>query len=283
MRCFIYLLFSILIISCSTDKFEPDEPIEIPKVEREYPSIKVSRKIVNIHDSVTFTHRLPNTFRRDVIDVQEEFTAYWSVNGIKIRKPIIESTKNSLSISLSWSHTFYLPGEYKILIAGNENGKEVIYDSLILVAQHNKDFANYTWKEIYGNNYKDIQGNWSSNDLYHYALSAKVKELNSDYYIELIPFKTSLNLQTECGKGLCSEEKYFLINYVNTIYGKPIYDKEIDGDDKRDVIDFRTLTENNQQEILSVWLTSSTKIALVRYRYLNRDEDYYKIHAERLD
>lgn len=279
----LYVLLLVFFASCSKNELielENEEQEETVQVVFSKPSISADKNTINIYDPVILTLKLPEDFFMNDRFKDGGFV-YWTINGVRAKKKlvVVDKGNNVSKIAKFWSHSFYFPGKYTMAIVGEEKGKEIVYDSLIVNVQNRKDFANLTWDDIYAN--RAIVSNWFTNDFYQYDFRPKVFETDGQKYIQLFPFLTNPNVSTQCETGVCSGAKEAFINYMKTLYGVPVYNKEIDGENKSEIIEsFKALKEDSNQEVLFVWLTSSSQMALIRYTAGINKEVVYKVHVE---
>lgn len=268
-------LFSIFIIFLSTacSKNNPEicpEP-ETEVIADDYSHIKLSllsKGELNISENIEFG------FKQEGLDLTILDSINWVVAGDSEVTPIsrYEADKNSGSYRQAtlWSKNFGLPGEYKTYLLGYKGNKLAFTDSLKITVKNNKDFLKYDWKDITKSENHVTHTNRVNNN-YNFSVNVFVTTKNT--FIEL----TSRSENSTPCHGDCIRNKDQLTWYITTLYGTPKFNASIDS--QINVYYLANFKEPlNAAEVLLIWETNKTKMALLKYKY--QDEYRYKVIAE---
>jgi len=104
-------------------------------------------------------------------------------------------------------------------------------------------------------------------------------------YIHVEKNNTFIKLTGRAGsvvpcKGDCIVDRDKLSWYITTLYGSPKFTASTNFD-ITDYYKTHFKADLNGAEVLSIWETKKTKMALLKYKYKSSDEDYqYKVLAE---
>lgn len=268
-------LFSIFVIfflaACSKDNQEvsPEPETEVPA--KDYSHLKLSllsKGELNISEIIEFG------FTKEGLDLRILDSINWAVAGdneiIPISRSEVDDKSNYYSRYMLWSKNFGLPGEYMTYLIGYKENKVAFTDSLKITVKNNKDFLKYDWKDITKSENHVTHTNRVNNN-YIFAVNVFVTTKNT--FIELS--SKSAN-STPC-HGDCIRNKDQLTWYITTLYGTPKLNASIDSEiNTYYLANFKEPL--NGAEVLLIWETNKTKMALLKYKYQN--EYRYKVIAE---
>ena len=184
---------------------------------------------------------------------------FWVVSGQPGRFRLFawekDESSSQVSLTMTWSHNFYLPGFYETCLVGYKNNEIVYCDTLSVGVADQKDFLGQNWNEVTGLN---------SNTGYVNALD-KGYELTT--YVAIHAGVPSIELRL--WNTFNEEEDVFiqkcdtlLYNYINSLYRQPVYDRNSPELSDRYHELFTYKAENAQP--FAIWLTSTTKIVLLK-------------------
>ncbi|MEJ5053491.1 hypothetical protein [Sphingobacterium sp. MYb382] len=271
-KLFLFSIFIIfLLAACSKNNQEicPEPEPGVPA--EDYSHIKLSllsKGELNISENIEFG------FTKQELDLRILDSINWMVVGDNEITPIsrykFDNTSGYYSRYILWSKNFGLPGEYMTYLIGYKGNKLAFTDSLKITIKNNKDFLKYNWKDITESEEQVTYTNRVNNN---YNFSVKVFVTTKNTFIELIAIDTNSN---PCN-GDCFVYRDQLNWYITTLYGAPKFNASIDSGIKEYYL-AHFKESLNAAEVLFIWETNKTKMALLKYK---RQEEYrYKVIAE---
>ncbi len=177
---------------------------------------------------------------------------------------------NGTDFLFHWSHNFFLPKEYKTILVGYKDEQIILTDTVAVHITNNKDFLAYNWEDID----KPSRGSIG----YHNAFT-DFHSFSTYYFFENNRPTIFLLRRDEEGITLSESNRIALIDLMNQLYSKARYDLE-----NPDLL----LKQYNQlfsyksddAEPLSIWMTRTSRIALLKYTNEYYDYPFYRVQAE---
>lgn len=269
MKHLLYAILALLLLgSCSKDSEwiddgsdEKEEPKEEPVQEIFRFKLSAKKTVLNIFDLAELSI-LDSKDGSLILRLHELASSYdsivWQVKGLDGRLRIFNNRNgNGISettLTSSWGHCFYLPGNYEAYLYGYK-GKEMTHgDTLRMEVTDTKSFLGRNWSDT-NDLGKNIGHHNALNEHFSLATLANVNNGTPTIRLRLI---NSRNLD-EIAFAHKSEKE--LCAYMVQLYGKPVCEK-----DSPDLAaQYSTFAVRSPKAVpLAYWVTSKAKIILLR-------------------
>ena len=284
-----FLLMSLLFFIACSDKdvvLPDDGPEPEPEVEiQSLPIVlKADKNRANIYEQVVFSlddslYTGPNgvfgiSFRySDSLD-----SLKWKIEGNDNYVHLLEKEGSYFSrFTFGWGHYFYLPGTYKIHLYGYKDDKIIVRDSAVTEIVSERDFLHISWNDLDENMGMTIgyPNNHTTDHNFSVYTSFRDNVLSSQLTVNFDSFDY---YKQEPTPEVEERAKDMLDSYITELYGEPIY-HTTDGN----VPDsFSKLFKTNlkKDQVLKIWRTAKSNIALVKQESVEFYRTRYVIHAE---
>ena len=284
------LLFAIILLgSCSDKDLEPLQ--EEYNRNRERPintasrlplMLKADAKEGNIYDMFMFeiadsTYTGPNGSIALFFQYMDRLDSLiWQVEGEPGSFQLLRKGEGSSGMTSKWSHYFYRPGTHTAYLRGYKDRELVAADTVKINVTNTRDFLTLTWN--------DIPENHKDHDVY--------PNFNTkDYYLRIFPRRrgnlvyATLDARMEdvvFGEGHTQQQAdqtaEILYTYITDLYGLPAYAESGPAIEQVYHDHFRLPAGDN--EVLKIWFTPTSHIALMKKENYFKNGFEYEIHAE---
>ncbi len=265
-----------LILSCSesdkTPKTEGEEEVESPETEIAKPQLRTKETKGNIFQLMEFyllfeqrpnLHELRNAYDSLVWIIPE----LGQLNLFNHRK---EDDFSEIHFTSSWSHNFFLPKEYKTVLAGYKDEQIILTDTVAVLITNTKDFLAYNWEDID----KPSQGSIG----YHNTFT-DFHSFSTYYFFKNNRPTVFLLRRDEEDATLSESNRVALMDLMNQLYSEARYDLENPNLLLKQYNKLFSYKSENS-EPLSLWITRTARIALLKYTDEYYDYPIYRVQAE---
>lgn len=272
----LYVLCAIAFLGTACSKDYPiDLPIEEEKIETEVeiPENLPYSLIVDVAEADIFqmvTFKLSDSVSND----EENFFSFlkykvldsliWNVEGATNKVHLIERDERGFGVQTEWGHHFYASGEYKTYLKGYREGNLVVNDSILVHVNtpKDKDFLHFSWNEIeepLGANNGYVN---NGTEEYYFSIRPGVREQIKSISVSMIYEKYFGEAYKLAPSNLPEQAKSVLVNYITSMYGTEEY--SLERDDVASIYKQLFRTHLGDKDVIKIWSTSTTNVALVK-------------------
>lgn len=289
-KIYFFLFSVVLFLSCSDNDnnlLVPDSEVESGSDSNKeiqlLPLTLVTGKVKGqIYEPVVFslqdsTYTGPNGGFAILLNYADNLDSLiWQVEGSEDEMHLVE--KNSIGDSkfmVEWGHYFYLSGNYKTFLYGYKDGQVVVRDSAVTEIFANGDFLNVNWEQLDENLNKMV--GYTNENMQDYSLqiftSLREDVLSSRLSVRFDSFDYG-KPNTEIGY----REIELLTSYITALYGEAEY--HITDGSVHDELLKLFKTKFKEEQVLKIWHSGKSNIALIKDEDTDANGYGYEIHAE---
>ncbi|TDN98942.1 hypothetical protein [Sunxiuqinia elliptica] len=209
-----------------------------------------------------------------LLDLTEAYDSLvWLCSNSNQRFKVLEHSGNSSNFIWQWSNCFFLPAKYETVLLGYKNGQLVTSDTVSVNIADNKDFLGYNWDDVVSTSTESTGYVNVFSDEYYFVTRENVT--NNIPSISLFLSKNYIENEA----AFFSKSKEILLGYINTSYSEPTYSN----DENNSLFGiYNNLFKNRKEGVTPeyIWITSTSKISLLKKYDINNGFSKYEIYAE---
>ncbi|PRD54421.1 hypothetical protein [Sphingobacterium gobiense] len=284
-----FLVMSALLFGSCSDKDDnvvlPDDGLD-PEPEEEIQSLPLmlttDKSEGHIYEQVGFsledsTYTAPNGGFAILIRYADALDSLiWQVEGNEDGVHLLEKngTINS-QFRTEWSHYFYLPGNYKTFLYGYKDGQLVVQDSAVTEIFADGDFLNINWDRL-GEDSNKMVG-FTNEHMRDYSMQI-FTSLRDDVLSSRLSVRFDSFDYRRPNAEIGDREAELLDSYITELYGEAKY-HVAEGSPLNELLRLFK-TKFKEEQVLKIWLTGKSIIALIKSEDTDVNGFGYEIHAE---
>ncbi|PXY02084.1 hypothetical protein DF185_05415 [Marinifilum breve] len=165
----------------------------------------------------------------------------------------------------TWSHNFFLPGKFNTFLIGYKDDNKFYSDTTVIDITNDRDFLAYRWS--------DIKGSIGQGMGYHTQLPNKQDFTTYQDKHDDVPCVT-LNIADDN-----QIYEHFFLDFMKELYSDPDYTLEAE---ELLMEKYNELFHYKKEDAspTNIWITSNSRIALLKCYVERYDYTYYEVYAE---
>ncbi|WP_321286296.1 hypothetical protein [uncultured Sunxiuqinia sp.] len=235
-------------------------------------NMSAKKEAGNIFDLMVFNLNTSYEGRITLLDLTETYDSIvWLCTNTSQRFRVLESQENSGSFTWQWSNCFFLPAVYETCVLGYKDSQIISSDTVYVDIANDKDFLGFNWDDVESKVSTGYENIFS--DEYYFVTHENVT--NNIPSISLFLSKNYIENEA----AFFSKSKEILLGYINTLYSEPTYSND---EDNSLFGIYNNLFKNRKEDVTPeyIWITSTSKISLLKKYDINNGFSKYEIYAE---